>query len=419
MARSYDALCGKKDFRQTHQLSFEAQGIPMNAISPCTLIRPQFGVAAAPQEAGIRLDLPAAARAHARLRFTPADQPPRAMLPSEALAWLKELRNRGIKVDEAHLNGPGDPLAAIAPTLETLRLVRREYADLPLSLTTLGINAAPHAVTLAEHGVTRVTLLVDAVQAEVVQKLYAWIRPGTKTIPLARAAEMLLEEQAGAIAAFKKAGITVTARTTVYPGINDQHVEKIAERMAELGAATLLLAPFTPWAGEPDLPPAPDRARLRELAGLTARYIKTEIAGLTPCGQPAAPGPASEAIHPAMLPKPSKERPNVAVVSASGMDIDLHLGQAARALIYGPREDGLPCLLSTRPLPEAGGGGARWEKLADAFPDCFALLASGAGENPRNILSRRGITVLVTDGNVEGTVDVLYGGGKKGKQCRK
>ena len=109
----------------------------------------------------------------------------------------------------------------------------------------------------------------------------------------------------------------------------------------------------------------------------------------------------------------------MAVVSASGMDIDLHLGQAARALIYGPREDGLPCLLATRSLPEAGGGGARWEKLADACTDCFALLASGAGENPRNILSRHGITVLVTDGNVEGTVDVLYGGGKKGKQCRR
>jgi nitrogen fixation protein NifB len=30
-------------------------------------------------------------------------------------------------------------------------------------------------------------------------------------------------------------------------------------------------------------------------------------------------------------------------------------------------------------------------------------------------LNRRGVTVLVTEGEIEGTVDVLYGGGKKGK----
>ncbi|MBI5556625.1 MAG: radical SAM protein [Deltaproteobacteria bacterium] len=392
----------------------------MNAASAFTLIRPSFG-AAAPQEAGIRLDLPVAAHAHARLRFAPADQTPRAMLPAEALAWLKETLNRGIKVDEAHLNGPGDPLAAIGPTLETLQLMRREYAGITLGLTTLGINGAQHAEALAEHGVSRVTLLVDAVHSEVVQKLYAWIRPGTKTVPLPKAADLLLEEQAKAIPALRQAGITVTAKTAVYPGINDQLIGKIGARLAELGAETLLLAPFTPRAGEPDQPPAPDRARLRELIALASLYIKTEIAGQPACcGQTGVPGPRTGAAgQPAALPKPSKERPNVAVVSTNGMDIDLHLGQAARALIYGPREDGLPCLLTTRALPEAGGGGARWEKLADSFTDCFALLTSGAGENPRSILSRRGITVLVTDGNVEGTVDVLYGGGKKGKQCRK
>lgn len=120
-----------------------------------------------------------------------------------------------------------------------------------------------------------------------------------------------------------------------------------------------------------------------------------------------------------MLPEPTKERPNVAVVSSNGMDIDLHLGEAVRALIYGPREDGLPCLLGSRLLPEAGGGGTRWEALADTLVDCFALLTASTGESPRKVLSRRGITVLITDDNVEGTVDVLYGGGKKGKKGRR
>jgi len=104
------------------------------------------------------------------------------------------------------------------------------------------------------------------------------------------------------------------------------------------------------------------------------------------------------------------------VVSSNGMDIDLHLGQAIRILIYGPRpDDGLPSLLEARPAPEPGSGGERWETLADSLADCFALLATSAGERPRRILAQKGITVLLTEDNVEGTVDVLYGGKKKGK----
>jgi nitrogen fixation protein NifB len=94
------------------------------------------------------------------------------------------------------------------------------------------------------------------------------------------------------------------------------------------------------------------------------------------------------------------------------MEVDLHLGQAYQVLIYGPREDGLACLLETRPAPEPGSSD-RWEELAERLPDCFAILAASAGERPRNILGDHGITILITDGEIESTVDMLYGGGKK------
>ncbi|MEK6200877.1 MAG: hypothetical protein N2A40_00435, partial [Desulfobulbaceae bacterium] len=119
------------------------------------------------------------------------------------------------------------------------------------------------------------------------------------------------------------------------------------------------------------------------------------------------------------LPKPSVERPNVAVVSSNGMEVDLHLGHAITALIYGPREDGLVCLLGTRALPEPGAGASRWEILADTLKDCFVLLAASAGESPKKVLSSHGIMVLITEDNIEGSVEVLYGGGGKGKKCRK
>ena len=101
------------------------------------------------------------------------------------------------------------------------------------------------------------------------------------------------------------------------------------------------------------------------------------------------------------------------------MDVDLHLGQAYQVLIYGPREDGLTCLLGTRAVPEPGSGSSRWEELAESLHDCFAILTTSAGESPRRIFENHDITLLITDNEIEGIVDVLFGGGKKGKKCKR
>ncbi len=70
-------------------------------------------------------------------------------------------------------------------------------------------------------------------------------------------------------------------------------------------------------------------------------------------------------------------------------------------------------LQEVRPAPELGSGDARWQETALLLHDCFAVLASAAGEAPKRILSEKGLAVLTQEGTVEGLVDVLYGGGKK------
>ena len=207
--------------------------------------------------------------------------------------------------------------------------------------------------------------------------------------------------------------MSVSILTTVYPENNADHVESIAHLMADLGADDMVLVPYRPEEGaEINLFP-PDDELMKTVRKSVSRYItiseERESVMSAACDPVAATG----------MPKPTKQRPNVAVVSSNGMEIDLHLGEAIRVLIYGPREDGLACLLESRPAPEPGGGGSRWETLADALPDCFALLAASAGENPRKILGGRGIKVLIIEDTIDGTVDVLYGGGKKKKKGRK
>lgn len=355
------------------------------------------------------LTLPVAPRAAARSCFCRDEKLPQAMEPQAALAWFEGLPAKGKMVSGVVLDGPGDPLAMLAPTLATLKLVREKHPELPMGLTTLGFGLAEGAVLLAGHGISRVTLLMDALDPEVMQRLYLWIRPGRRNVPLAKACATLIEEQARGIAACKAAGIEVFVRTTVYEGVNEQEVEAIARHIKGLGVESLILVPGRAGAGNEEAARLPDEKTMQACKESAARHV--EVVELP---ETIVPVDGTAATITGVMPRPTSQRPNVAVVSSSGMDIDLHLGEAITILIYGPRgEDGLACLLENRPAPEPGGGAERWQKLAASLPDCFCLLAASAGENPRRILGQQGITVLISEAEIGGAVDLLYGGGKK------
>lgn len=379
---------------------------------------PCFGMASRSKVG--RVHLPVAPRANARSKFAAMSKSKPAMMPEEAVRWLDQVLADGAKVGMVAITGPGDPLAVPELTLRTLRMVREKYPEISLCLTTFGLGAAELAEDLAAIGLSHITFLVDAVDPGIAENMYAWIRPGTKTLPLADAAGLLMDSQAKGVAACHKAGIPVKINTTVYPGYNEDHVETVASTMAGLGAEIMAVLPFWPGEAVGEFPAVPDMDLLESVRDKVAAYINLmpawEECGESLIGLTKAERKDASVIA---LPKPTKKRPNVAVVSSSGMDVDLHLGHAAKALIYGPREDGLACLLEARDLPEPGSGEARWEDLADRLSDCFALLTASAGQKPREVLSRSGLVVFITDGEIDPTVDVLYGGGKKGNKCKK
>ena len=356
------------------------------------------------------LRLPVAPQANSRVRY--ADERPSlpAMMPAEAVAWVGDLLKGGKRLKAVNINGPGDALAAPGPTMEVLDLLRREYPELETRVTTLALGAKQMAYRLAAKGVKRVNLEVDGVSSEVIEKIYAWIRPEKKTVSLKKAAQLLLKEQQAAIGALKEVGIDVHVQTTIYPEINEQHVKSIAKQVALLGASSISFIPFQP--GElftGCIAPCDDDAlALAEKQAAAYLEVVSDDEDYIP-----SPGEGTALVAGA-LPKPSKERPNVAVASSNGMDVDLHLGQASTILIYGPRGDGLACLLESRLVPGAGNGQSRWEALCkECLHDCFVLLAANVGEKPKKVLAEFGLKILITEENVEGLVDMLCGGGKK------
>jgi nitrogen fixation protein NifB len=321
------------------------------------------------------------------------------------------------KITMAAISGPGDPLVTPELTLALISQIKELYPQLKVGIKTYGIGSDKMATALAKAGLNYVEIQVDAMRAELLEKLYAWIRPGHKTLKISDAAPLLITEQRNGVPALKFHEITVCIQTTLYPGYNIDRVSKIAREMGELGADAIALIAHVTGAETDVLLESPTPEEMQNATEQARKYLPV----VSPLFSPqAVQGTDTSAQTPttSIYPKPTQERPNVAVVSSTGMEVDLHLGHAGKFLIYGPREDGLPCLREARDAPPPGKGKERWLEVAGILKDCFVLLVASAGETPRTLLAEAGLKILTTDDAIEGIVDVLYGGGKKGK-CKK
>ena len=360
--------------------------------------------------------LPVAPRVVARTRFSP---PPPARNLSVTLPEAMEYLNQAIKengeaISMVAITGPGDPLATPDITISAIKHIRKCFPQMKIGLKTMGIGSDQLAGRLSQAGVDYIEMQVDGIRAEILEAIYAWIRPGLKTLKISDAVDLLLKEQRNGIPALKIHNIPVSILTSLYPGYNIDHVPELAVEMTALGTESISLIPHSTELGVD--------VNLENLTSEIIQETEKKVGKHLPVVESILVKPAqnrNESAIPSLplYPKPTKERPNVAVVTSNGIEIDLHLGQAIRFVIYGPRgEDNLACLLETRDAPEPGKGINRWQEVAATLGDCFILLAASAGETPRQVLGETGLKISISEDNIEGIVDVLYGGGKK---CKK
>ncbi len=369
---------------------------------------PQLGLSTFLRPDGtLIVQLPVAPQVTAKTRFSSMIPHRLSFLaPEEAAALLVDVvGERPQESVLAAITGPGDPLAVPDTLLRTIDLVRSRYPRLRIGMKTLGCGARRFAAELARAGVDYVEMVVNGVTVEVLAKIYAWIRPGLKTMALEEAAQILIREQKHGIPALKYQNIEVVVVTTLYPGCNVDHLKQIAAAVQELGADALAPVPHRP---EPDGEVRLEEGDAKQLAGIS-RMVQSSLPVVSPlfADVDVHGGNGRQGVQAG--PRPSPQRPFVAVASTGGLEVDLHLGGAQRLLIYGCREDGLVCLRETRAAPQPGTGHHRWQALADMLSDCCAVLAVQAGETPRRVLPENGVRVLLTDGQIEPLVELIFG----------
>ncbi len=335
--------------------------------------------------------------------------------PEQAVRYMEQVLEREPRIAVAGIAGPGDPFANPEETLQTLRLIREKFPDLLLCLSSNGLGMVPYLDEIAEVGISHVTVTVNAIDPEIGQKIYSWVRDGKVIYRGRKGAELLLERQLAAIEGLKQRGVTVKVNTIIVPSINDHHADAVARRMADLGVDLLNCMAMYPNRDTPfeDIP-EPGKDRMEAIRKSAEKYLP-QMRHCTRCRADAVGlldedrtkefrGCMSACAHPA---GDLRQRPHVAVATMEGVLVNQHLGEAERFQIWSKTDDGLRCI-DERRAPEPGGGLLRWKALAEILNDCRAVLVAGIGENPSKVLTESGIEPIEMNGFIEPALEALY-----------
>ncbi|HMQ53512.1 MAG TPA: nitrogenase cofactor biosynthesis protein NifB [Anaerolineae bacterium] len=343
--------------------------------------------------------------------------------PYQALAYLDQVMAELDNISVVGIAGPGDPFANAERTLETLQLVRAKYPRIILCLATNGLGLPPYVKEVADLQVSHVTITVNAVDPAIGAKIYAWARYGKKLYRPEEGAEILLKRQLEAIQGLKKHGVTVKVNTIIMPGINDDHIEAVAQKMAELGVDILNCMSYYPTSGsafENMMPPSPQRVtEVRQKAGVYLPLMhhcarcRADAVGLL--GEGTSEAMMQKLQMAKQLPRQPQpaprqadtDRPYIAVTSREGVLVNQHLGEADQIFVYGHKNGSIDWI-ETRPTPTPGSGLERWQQLSQVIGDCRALLVSGIGASPKEVLTEAGIEILEVEGLIDEAVKAVF-----------
>lgn len=338
------------------------------------------------------------------------------LTPFQARDYFLRIKEMIPELTVVGIAGPGDPLANINETVETLRLIRQVDKDISFCVSTNGMVLEDVVPTLVELNVSHITVTVNSRKAETLNKIYAWIRPEKRAIRGEQIGPELIQRQMAGVRAAIAAGLEVKINSILLPGINDDEIESMAQEFSAEGATVQNIIPIKPVGGTPFMhmkePGARDVLKVR---GAAARHLN-QMSHCMRCRADAAGKIGAEntvevqsLLQNISTGMPTPKRPYVAVCTREGFLINQHLGESQSIDVYN-FVDGEPVLVERRMSPESGGGEQRWVQLAELLNDCASLLTSGIGPRPANILGSNGLKVHTVEGLVQEGVRRIFEG---------
>ena len=181
----------------------------------------------------------------------------RLLTPREAIEKVREVMASpvlGPIIKVVGIAGPGDPLAN-EETFETFRMVKEEFPQLMLCLSTNGLLLPESIDRLYELGLHSLTVTINAIDPEIGARIYRHVIYHGRHYSGVEGARILIANQFEGLKRAGELGLTIKVNTVLVPGVNDDQLALIAKRVKELGAFVMNIMPIIPQADFADIEP--------------------------------------------------------------------------------------------------------------------------------------------------------------------
>ncbi|MCG8700714.1 MAG: radical SAM protein, partial [Bacteroidales bacterium] len=123
------------------------------------------------------------------------------LTPYQALNYMRDISTKIKNISTIGIAGPGDAFAEPEITLETLRMIKKEFPDKIFCISSNGVNIEPFVNDLKELDVTHVTLTINSFNIDTLQKIYKWVRFKKKVYRGVEAAVVMMNQSKKALQA--------------------------------------------------------------------------------------------------------------------------------------------------------------------------------------------------------------------------
>lgn len=180
--------------------------------------------------------------------------------PQQALEKTRQVLKEYPFIKVVAVAGPGDPLAN-DETFETLELIKKEFPDVTLCLSTNGLALPERMPDLIRVGVSTLTVTLNATDPEIGAQIVDHVLYHGKVYRGVEAASILLKNQLEGIKQATEAGLVVKINTVLIPGINDDHIVGVAKKLREMGVYIMNVMPLIAQAKFADMTAPTEKER--------------------------------------------------------------------------------------------------------------------------------------------------------------
>lgn len=168
------------------------------------------------------------------------------MTPLEAFARYKEEKLKYNKLTVVGFAGPGDAMANFDEVKETIGLIKGYDPSAIFCLSTNGLGLEEHIDEVIELGISHVTITINTIFPKVAAQIYKYITINGKRYEGIKAGTLIVKRQFDALEKLAHNDIMIKVNIVYIKGLNDDHIEKVVEKAALMGAAMTNIMPLIP-----------------------------------------------------------------------------------------------------------------------------------------------------------------------------